>query len=321
LKKKMQVSNDHIILHHYPQSPVTEKVRVVLGMKGLSWKSVKIPRLPPKPNLMPLTGGYRLTPVMQIGADIYCDTKCIIRELEDRFPEPTLFPGGVTGLSWGAGQWTDGPLFQDVVTVALVEMSPNMPPEFLNDRGPLYFGPDFSLDDIKAKYSDCLANLRAQFGWINDGLKPSNFILGDVPGLPDALVYYLVWFLRDRMAEGDEFLRQFAHLEAWEKRVKDIGHGIQEEMSDLEALEIANGANSQTPEQADFGDPLGLAVGDEITIQPDAGGPQIAGALHSLSADHISILREDDKVGQVCVHFPRMGYIVKPHKEPSSTTS
>jgi glutathione S-transferase len=88
------MESNQIILHHYPQSPVAEKVRIVLGMKGLSWKSVEIPRLPPKPNLVALTGGYRLTPVMQIGADIYCDTKCIIRELQRRFPFPTLFQGG-----------------------------------------------------------------------------------------------------------------------------------------------------------------------------------------------------------------------------------
>ncbi|MBL6933145.1 MAG: glutathione S-transferase family protein [Rhodospirillales bacterium] len=305
------MSSDPVILHHYPQSPVSEKVRVVCGLKGLSWKSVLIPRIPPKPNLMPLTGGYRLTPVMQIGADIYCDTKCIIREIERRFPEPTLFPGGGEGLSWGAGQWTDGPLFQDVVNVALVEMSPDMPPEFLADRGPLYFGPDFSLEGIKAKYSECLANIRTQFGWVNESLKSSNFIHGRKPGLPDALVYYLVWFLRDRMAEGDQFLQQFEYLVAWEKRVKDIGHGYPQQMSDLEALDIAKNAEPQTKEQADPVDPLGLTMGDRITIQPVTGGPQVAGTLHSLSADHIAILRKDHKVGLVCVHFPRLGYRIQ----------
>jgi len=293
-------------MHDYPQSPVSQKVRVVLGMKGLGWKSVEIPRLPPKPNLMPLTGGYRLTPVMQIGADIYCDTKCIIRELEERFPEPTLFPGGLTGLSWGVAEWTDGPLFRDVLTVALVEMSPNMPQDFLNDRGPLYFGPK-----VKAKYSSCLANVRAQFGWINEGLKSSNFILGAVPGLQDALAYYLVWFIRDRMVEGNHFLQQFPHLEAWEKRVKAIGHGYSESITDLDALEIARVAKVQTPEQTDDISPLGLSVGHAVAVQPDSGGPQVAGTVQSLSADRISILRENELVGQVCVHFPCMGYTIK----------
>ncbi len=302
------MSNAEIILHHYPQSPVTEKARIVLGMKKLNWRSVIIPRLPPKPNLMPLTGGYRLTPVMQIGADIYCDTQCIIRELERRFPEPTLFPGGAEGMAWGIGQWTDGPLFKDVVTVALVEMSPKMPPEFLADRGPLYFGDDFSLDGIKAKYQECLANVRTQFGWMDERLKARKFMLGDTPGLPDAFAYYLVWFLMDRMAEGNAFFAQFENLVKWADRVKAIGHGNPQEMSDLDALEIARKASATTPKQDDPGDPLGLSTGDQIGIEPTTGGPQVKGTLQSLSANHAALLRDDDQVGQVCVHFPRIGY-------------
>ena len=286
------MSQDQVILHHYPQSPVSEKVRVVLGMKNLAWKSVEIPRLPPKPNLMPLTGGYRLTPVMQIGADIYCDTKCIIRELERRFPEPTLFPGGAAGMAWGVGQWTDGPLFQDVINVALGEMSPNMPPEFLADRGPLYFGPDFSLENIKDRYAECLTNIRAQFGWMDKRVAARDFMLGAEPGLPG-------------------FLAQFQNLLAWEQRVKNIGHGRPEDLGDLEALEIAAKAEPQTPEQADPGDPMGLKIGDRIGIEPASGGPQVVGRLHSLSANHAAILREDDQAGQVCVRFPRIGYRIK----------
>ena len=40
----------------------------------------------PKPDLMPLTGGYRKTPVLQVGADIYCDTQLIMLEIEKRAP-------------------------------------------------------------------------------------------------------------------------------------------------------------------------------------------------------------------------------------------
>ena len=88
-----------IIYHHYPKSTFAQKVRTVFGFKGLAWRSVIIPDRMPKPDLMPLTGGYRSTPVIQIGADVYCDTQCIICELERRFPEPTLFPGGREGLA------------------------------------------------------------------------------------------------------------------------------------------------------------------------------------------------------------------------------
>ena len=87
-----------IVFHNYPQSPVAEKVRVAFGFKGLSWRDVEIPRLPPKPMLTALTGGYRRTPVMQIGADIYCDSQCILRELERRYPTPSFMPTSEAGL-------------------------------------------------------------------------------------------------------------------------------------------------------------------------------------------------------------------------------
>ena len=59
------------IFHHYPQSPIAEKIRMTFGIMGLEWYSVQIPRIPPKPLLTPLTGGYRRTPVLQVGADIF----------------------------------------------------------------------------------------------------------------------------------------------------------------------------------------------------------------------------------------------------------
>ena len=96
-----------IILHHYPASPVSEKVRVALGIKKLAWRSVEIPRVPPKPDVLPLTGGYRRTPFMQVGADIYCDSHCILRELQRRHREPDFFPGHSEGVTWALGRWAD----------------------------------------------------------------------------------------------------------------------------------------------------------------------------------------------------------------------
>ena len=76
--------SDQPILHHFEASPFSEKIRVIFGFKRIAWLSVLIPRILPKPDLMPLTGGYRRTPVMQIGADVFCDTQIIVRELEAR---------------------------------------------------------------------------------------------------------------------------------------------------------------------------------------------------------------------------------------------
>src|SRR5439155_381795 len=83
---------DDIILHHYWESPYAEKIRRILGFKRLAWRSVIIPMIMPKPDLTALTGGYRKTPVLQLGADIYCDTDLITGTIERLHPEPTLFP-------------------------------------------------------------------------------------------------------------------------------------------------------------------------------------------------------------------------------------
>lgn len=76
-----------IILHQYATSPFSEKVRLLLGAKGLAWHAVEIPAILPKPDLLALTGGYRRTPVLQVGADIYCDTALICEVLDALAPD------------------------------------------------------------------------------------------------------------------------------------------------------------------------------------------------------------------------------------------
>lgn len=301
-----------IILHHYPQSPVSEKIRVVLGIKGLAWRSVEIPRLPPKPELMPLTGGYRMTPVMQIGADVFCDSHCIARALQERFPLPTLYAGGSDGMVWGIGRWTDGPLFQTALEVVFGAEHKQMPPEFIHDRGQIYFGAEWNMEKLEADLGNSVARLRAQLGWVEELLiAGQRFLLGDAPGLLDALVYFVVWFLRGRWRDGPDFLEQFPMLCAWERRVQAIGHGSATAMSASEALGVAAAAEPETVPTADPGDPRGLQPGDAVTVSADAGGPAVEGYVLSLRRHEVAIIREDRRVGRVAVHFPAVGYRVE----------
>ena len=301
-----------IILHHYPPSPVSEKVRVVLGIKNLDWRSVTIPRLPPKPDLMPLTGGYRLTPVMQVGADVYCDSQCIIRALERLYPAPTLFPGGAEGMAWGIGRWTDGPLFSSILEIVFADAGDGMPEDFKADRGSLYFGPEFDLSAIKAKLTESLIEARAQFGWMDERLATWDYMLGAEPGLPDALCYYLVWFIRGRYSKGPEFLRPFSNLLEWEKRVEAIGHGRPTEMDAKEALAVAKAAEPEIQKNAEPDDLAGLKPGDTVAIEPTHvnGCPAVSGRILHLDAQTITLAREDGQLGAVAVHFPRVGYRV-----------
>ena len=88
--------SNEIIFHQYDISPFSEKVRVIFGVKGLAWNSVIQPVIMPKPDLIPLTGGYRKIPVMQIGADIWCDTRAILHELDRRHPTKAGIGQGIS---------------------------------------------------------------------------------------------------------------------------------------------------------------------------------------------------------------------------------
>src|SRR5258706_1432756 len=124
--------SNEVIFHHYPTSPFSEKSRLICGIKKLSWRSVEIPNIMPKPDLVPLTGGYRKTPVMQIGADIFCDTQIIARELERRFPSPSILPHG-KGLPYGLGFWADRLLFLPTLALILGALGAFVPEAFNMD--------------------------------------------------------------------------------------------------------------------------------------------------------------------------------------------
>lgn len=308
-----------VILHHFDQSPFSEKIRVVFGLKGIAWRSVLIPRIMPRPDLMPLTGGYRRTPTMQIGADVYCDTQVIIRELEARFPAPTLFPAGHAGIPWALGMWTDRSFFQNTVSLVFGTLGDKVPQDFIEDRGRLR-GAKFDVEAMRAGIPQLRDQFRAHIGWIEAQLGDGReWLLGEF-SLADVNAYMNVWYTRSNLSSADQALagleRMFAACPralAWERRVQSLGHGSRTEMSPGEALDIAAAASPQTPAVADPGEPNGRRPGDRVAVLPDDYGKvPVRGEIVALSAQHIAIRRRDDRVGETVVHFPRAGFAVIP---------
>ena len=303
------------ILHHYPPSPVSEKIRAALGLKKLAWRSVEQNRLPDRPELFAMTGGYRRIPVLQIGADIYCDTQLIFRTLEARAPEPTLFPGGGAGMPFGLSRWTDSELFTSAMKVAFAPAIDNLPPALVADRARLYLGPDGDLAKEREDLPHTLSQLRAQIGWLEERLSSGrSYLLGDAPSMADLLAWHIVWFVQGRYAEAATFLEEFPNLRAWAERMKAIGHGAPSEMSPTEALEVARTSEPTTPEAGDPRDPQGLAPGVAATVAPltNSGENPVAGVIRAISRDSIALTIENPQCGKVAVHFPRVGYRVTP---------
>ncbi len=307
----MAADANAIILHQYDISPFSEKVRVVLVIKGLEWYACDEPVIMPKPELVALTGGYRKIPVMQIGADIYCDTQIIIRELERSFPKPSVFVGGDQGLGFGVGMWTDRVFFQAAVAIIFGGGAALADEAFIKDREKLS-GRPFDINAMKAAAPLMAEQFRAQLGWLEDQLADGRaFLMGDNPGVADAHGYYNLAFTRWISKDGSKIIDAFPKVVAWEARVKAIGHGTRHDISREDALDIAKAATSIEKAATDAGEPNGLKSGDRVTVMADDyGRDPIAGELVSSSAQHIALKRTDPRVGDVVVHFPRAGFFV-----------
>ncbi|HMM15101.1 MAG TPA: glutathione S-transferase [Parvibaculum sp.] len=307
----MAADANSIILHQYDVSPFSEKVRVVLGLKKLEWYACDEPVIMPKPELVALTGGYRKIPVMQIGADIYCATQIIIRELERRFPSPSIFVGGDKGLGWGTAMWTDRVFFQAAVAIIFGGGTALADEAFIKDREKLT-GRPFDIAAMKQAAPLMAEQFRAQLGWIDDQLADGRaFLMGERAGLADASVFYNLAFIRWTSPAGAKLIAAWPRVAEWEARVAAIGHGTRHEIAREAALDIARAATSTEEPRADTGEPNGLKPGDRVSVMADDyGRDPIMGELVSSSAQHIAIRRADPRVGEVVVHFPRAGFLV-----------
>lgn len=298
-----------IILHHYDTSPFSEKVRLCLGIKGLAWKAVDQPVIMPKPDLVPLTGGYRRIPVMQIGADVFCDSALIVREIERRFAGPNLYPGGA-GLAAAVEQWADKGIFQAAVIAIFGTLGDGVDPAFIKDREALS-GQPFNTAAMKAMAPFAMTQITAHAAMLAQQLGDGRpFLTGEVPGLADAAAYYNFWFIRSFAPGVADRFPQLANFDSWYDRVTAIGHGHRASLTPAEALEIARLAEPEAASAAPGDEALlGKAVSLAAT---DYGRDPISGTFAGSTPFSLTLHREDPLLGRIAVHVPRLGYSLTP---------
>ena len=298
-----------ILFHHYDSSPFSEKVRVCLGIKQLAWGAVDQPVIMPKPELVALTGGYRRIPVMQIGADIYCDSMLIVRELERRYPKPTLFPTGDSGLAYANALWSDRAVFMAAVAIIFGGLGDKVPPAFIADRTALS-GRSFDFVAMQAAIPHMEMQMRAHIALLSDQLADGRgFLTGEQPGLADANAYYNLWFIRAAFPPAASLFEDMPHVPEWMEKVRAIGHGERSAVSREAALAIARTTAPLTGTIA----PQDAALeGKQITIAADDyGRDPVRGVLVGSSDHHVAVRRKDPLAGEVVVHFPRIGFSVQ----------
>lgn len=313
--KELPTNMSELILHHYSTSPFSEKTRLMLGYKGLSWRSVTIAPIMPKPELTALTGGYRKTPVLQIGADIYCDTALIARQLEHSKALPSLFPDDCAFAAAILAAWADSTLFQHAVAFVFQPESlalrfAKAPPElfkaFVADRRKLFEGGNatrVSIEQARNQWPVFMARLEQQLAHRGD------FLFGQ-PSIADFAVAHPLWFLRQTPVTAP-WVEQYPEVLAWLARVEGFGHGSFSAMTGVEALDVALGSEpAALPDK-------GLEVSDDVRIgqqvsvsAEDYGVDPVVGQLMFLGEEELIVRREEERTGVVHVHFPRLGFRV-----------
>ena len=215
-----------LILHHYDFSNFAEKARLMLGFKGLAWRGVEQPPILPKPDLTPLTGGYRRIPVLQEGADLWCDTRLIARELERRVPEPTLFPAATSGAAEAIAWWAEHQFMRPVALFVSGINADHMPAGLHEDRARLHGLPPPSIEAVRKAAVRNLHLVRPQIQWLADMLQDGRaYLLGGEPCIADFAAYHVIWFFRGRRIDCRHELLPYPRLLAWRDRMAAIGHG------------------------------------------------------------------------------------------------
>ena len=309
-----------LILHQFAASPFSEKVRRVLAFKGLTYKSVSVPVIMPKPDVVSLTGGYRRTPFLQIGADIYCDTALICKVLEALQPSPSLYPLHNLGLIEAFAQWADSTLFWVAVT---------------HNRGPHGAGGQFPasmqnaaaaiFEDRKAmgfdvawfQPGDATPAYKTYLARLSDMLKAQAFLFGEQACIADFCAYHPLWMLHVRSSDAANLLQHYPLVQAWVLRMKDLGHAHVESLESVQA--IAAAAHSEPLPvgtgplgNGAFVDEHGIGLGSQVSITAESFGKEpTVGQLVAATDTHFTLRRSDARALCVHVHFPRIGYLLK----------
>jgi len=297
-----------LILHHYDGSPYSEKIRLLLGYKNLAWRSLTMPAILPKPDLLTLSGGYRRAPVLQIGADIYCDSALIADEIDRRFSNPSL-AGGARGANADLlAHLVDVDLFWRAVRYVMGIRAEHIPQPLLDDRAAMHPHMQRDRKTLASDLPHIASQLRPLLSKLDATLAESNFLGGDLPAPGDFAMYHPLWFLQT--VDGINALCPTSpHLRTWMARMAAFGHGAPTSIDAAEAIELAL-RSEPIPLNATLSD-IGIATGAPVSIAPENYPAEaVIGKLVHADQHRLVLARETASTGRVHIHFPRTGYCI-----------
>lgn len=271
----------------------------------------------PKPDLLSVTGGYRRAPVLQIGADVYCDSSLICDVLEGIAPTPSLYPAGTEGLARVVGNWADTLMTRAVLNFALGPVGlaalfstseKGVSEAFIADRAAMGATLPFG-----GAETDSRTALRVHLGELSQMLLRRDFLLASECSVADFCAYHSLWFLRTWLSDLATILTEFPRVVAWANRMESWGHGHYETLDAADAVEQAREHTPVPVSDSTFEASLGLRQGSHVSVSAESFGTEpTVGVLIGATAERFTLRRDDANTGVTHIHFPRRGYVLKP---------
>jgi glutathione S-transferase len=298
-----------MILHHYEVSPFSEKIRLMFGYCGMQWQSVISPAMPPRSIVDPLAGGYRRMPVMQIGADIFCDTQLIASELATACDKPELalescaneianYSQHVDTTIFTAGVQTSSPL--QMLAAVFTLFTPMQGLKFIKDRARVQQAS--SIQPLGRAGAKKIIN--QHYENMESMLVESTFLFGDRPSVADFSAYHNLWF--KHLTGKTKQLDGHPLVNAWFNKMSTIGHGQRSELSKREAF---NTAKKQEPRSIPDCMKASGQRRQKVEIKPtDYAKDSVIGLLIAEDDSRWIIARETAEFGRLHVHFPKQGF-------------
>lgn len=299
-----------LILHHYELSPYAEKIRLMLGQTRLHWQSVLSPEQPPRPNVDPLSGGYRRIPIAQIGADIFCDTFVISQEVATLANAPELDPEHVKEDAAAIMALAEGDVFFAAIgSVPPVTLIGNLVRHF-----GLFGALKFALDrgrmmrdaTMKPPQGEAARTVMRNFlEELERRLADQDYLTGASPSIADFSAFHPLWL---HVSSSRRPLDQrFANVGRWYDRIAAIGHGQRQELAPERAFEAAKLAEPRALPVV-TGEP-DARIGKSVSVAPsDYGTVPVTGTLVAITPSRCIVQRDSEQFGTLHVHFPRRGY-------------
>ena len=306
----INMAGPNLILHQYDISPFSQKAQKMMGLKGLSWRSVEMPMIAPKPDVEALTGGYRGTPVLQIGRDVFIDNWMIARAL-DEFDATGPAVNAQGGLREAALYAWGERLFTPLLHAALAAYQSEWNADFLADRKQVF--PDVNFDTLEAGDADRRSQVLAYLGTVEAQLSMGqNFLGGAQADSWDIHVWGMVWMIHSALPTLMPVVETWPRLTDWYERMSALGTGDREDAEIGIAWQaLREGSARPVPNTPDQ-EPLARWVGEVVYVSAGSADRGCASG-RLLAVDHEQVVLGVEPIsGEAAqVWFPRFGYHLK----------